>query len=97
MVDILVKRLSKFHDRIPGHGLERLIDVTQDYKGRSIMVVRDNSGHITVMKQQKNRLVLSVFAREMEFIEEEPDGAKTNHILLEGYMCKTPDISKNHL
>jgi primosomal replication protein N len=48
-------------------------------------------------EEQKNRLVLSVFAREMEFIEEEPDGAKTNHILLEGYMCKTPVYRKTPL
>ena len=33
----------------------------------------------------------------MEFIEEEPDGAKTNHILLEGYMCKTPVYRKTPL
>ena len=75
---------------------ERLIDVTQDYKGRSIMVsgqFRSYNRH----EEQKNRLVLSVFAREMEFIEEEPDGAKTNHILLEGYMCKTPVYRKTPL
>ena len=48
-------------------------------------------------EEQKNRLVLSVFAREIEFIEEEPDGAKTNHILLEGYMCKKPVYRKTPL
>ena len=76
MVDILVKRLSNSSDRIPVMVSERLIDVTQDYKGRSIMVsgqFRSYNRH----EEQKNRLVLSVFAREMEFIEEEPDGAKT--------------------
>ncbi len=93
MVDILVKRLSNSSDRIPVMVSERLIDVTQDYKGRSIMVsgqFRSYNRH----EEQKNRLVLSVFAREMEFIEEEPDGAKTNHILLEGYVQDT-GISKN--
>ena len=45
----------------------------------------------------ENRLVLSVFAREIEFIEEEPDGARTNHILLEGYMCKRPVYRKTPL
>ena len=96
MVDILVKRLSNSSDRIPVMVSERLIDVTQDYKGRSIMVsgqFRSYNRH----EEQKNRLVLSVFAREMEFIEEEPDGAKTNHILLEGYMCKTPVYRKTPL
>ena len=68
MVDILVKRLSNSSDRIPVMVSERLIDVTQDYKGRSIMVsgqFRSYNRH----EEQKNRLVLSVFAREMEFIE----------------------------
>ena len=81
MVDILVKRLSNSSDRIPVMVSERLIDVTQDYKARSIMVsgqFRSYNRH----EEQKNRLVLSVFAREIEFIEEEPDGARTNHILL---------------
>ena len=48
-------------------------------------------------EETKNRLVLSVFAREIEFIEEEPDGARTNHILLEGYMCKRPVYRKTPL
>ena len=59
--------------------LARLIDVTQDYRGMCMMIsgqFRSYNRH----EEQKNRLVLSVFAREIEFIEEEPDGAKTNHI-----------------
>ena len=56
MVDILVKRLSNSSDRIPVMVSERLIDVTQDYKGRSIMVCQDSSGHITVMKNRKTDL-----------------------------------------
>ena len=30
------------------------------------------------MKNMKNRLILSVFVREITFVEEELDGAKTN-------------------
>ena len=33
MVDILVKRLSSSNDRIPVMVSERLIDVTEDYRG----------------------------------------------------------------
>lgn len=47
--------------------------------------------------EQKNRLVLSVFAREVSFIEEELDGAKTNSILLDGYICKLPVYRKTPL
>ena len=48
-------------------------------------------------EEQKNRLVLSVFAREVTFIEEEPDGARTNNILLDGYICKLPVYRKTPL
>ena len=96
MVDVLVRRLSNSEDRIPLMISERLIDVTQDYTGEFIMVsgqFRSYNRH----EEQKNRLVLSVFVREAEFIEEELDGAKTNHILLEGYICKKPIYRKTPL
>lgn len=48
-------------------------------------------------EEQKNRLVLSVFVREVEFVEEEMDGAKTNSILLDGYICKAPVYRKTPL
>ena len=72
MVDILVRRLSSSNDRIPVMVSERLIDVTEDYRNRCIMVTgqfRSYNRH----EEQRNRLVLSVFAREIEFVEEEPD------------------------
>ena len=96
MVDVLVRRLSNSNDRIPLMVSERLLDVTQDYRGAFIMV-RGQFRSYNRHEEQKNRLVLSVFAREVEFIEEEPDGAKTNHILLEGYICKKPVYRKTPL
>lgn len=96
MADVLVKRLSNSNDRIPLMISERLIDVTQDYTGEAINVsgqFRSYNRH----EEQKNRLVLSVFVREVEFIDEELDGAKTNHILLEGYICKKPVYRKTPL
>lgn len=96
MVDILVKRLSNSDDQIPLMISERLIDVTKNYIGEAIMVsgqFRSYNRH----EENKNRLVLSVFVREIEFINEELDGAKTNHILLEGYICKKPVYRKTPL
>ena len=89
MVEVLVKRLSNSCDLIPLMISERLIDVTQDYTGEYIMAsgqFRSYNRH----EEQKNRLVLSVFVREISFMEEEPDGSKTNNILLDGYICKEP-------
>ena len=96
MVDVSVKRLSNSRDLIPVMISERLIDVTQDYTGEFLMVTgqfRSYNRH----EEQKNRLVLSVFAREAEVIDEEPDGAKTNTILLDGYICKLPVYRKTPL
>lgn len=96
MVDVLVKRLSNSEDRIPLMISERLIDVTKDYTGEFIMAsgqFRSYNRH----EEHKNRLVLSVFVREVEFVEEELDGAKTNSILLDGYICKAPVYRKTPL
>ena len=96
IVEVLVKRLSNSCYRIPLMVSERLIDVTQDYTGEFIMAsgqFRSYNRH----EEQKNRLVLSVFVREISFMEEEPDGSKTNSILLDGYICKEPIYRKTPL
>jgi single-stranded DNA-binding protein len=96
MVEILVRRLSNSQDIVPVMISERLIDVTQDYTGEYVEVYgqfRSYNRH----DEQKNRLILSVFAREIAFIDEEPDGAKTNTIFLDGYICKMPIYRKTPL
>lgn len=96
MVDVQVRRLSNSVDQIPVMISERLLDVTQDYTGEFLKVsgqFRSYNRH----DEQKNRLVLSVFAREVSFIPEELDGAKTNSILLDGYICKLPVYRKTPL
>ena len=45
----------------------------------------------------KNRLVLSVFVREINFMEEFTDYTKTNQIFLDGYICKEPIYRKTPL
>ena len=45
----------------------------------------------------KNRLVLSVFVREVQFLEEFTDYTKTNQIFLDGYICKAPIYRKTPL
>lgn len=96
IVEVLVRRLSNSDDRIPLMISERLIDVTQDYRGEYIMVsgqFRSYNKH----EEHKNHLVLSVFVREVAFVEEEMDGAKTNNIMLDGYICKQPIYRKTPL
>lgn len=89
MMDISVKRLSDSYDIIPVMISERLIDVTQDYKGEMIQIFgqfRSYNRH----EEKKNRLVLSIFAREISFTEAENDKIKSNQIFLDGYICKNP-------
>ena len=96
LVDGLVKRLSDSEDRIPLMVSERLVDVTQDYEGEYIMVqgqFRSYNRH----EEKKNRLVLSVFVRELTFVEEADDSIKTNQIFLDGYICKPPVYRKTPL
>ena len=89
MVDVSVQRLSESTDTIPVMISERLIDVTQDCEGEYIQIYgqfRSYNRH----EEKKNRLVLSVFAREVNFVEEEGDKVKSNQIFLDGYICKMP-------
>jgi len=96
MLDISVRRLSNSYDIIPLMISERLIDVNQDYRGEMIEVAgqfRSYNRH----EEKKNRLVLSVFVRELAFVEEEPESSRTNQIFLEGYICKEPIYRKTPL
>ena len=96
MVDISVKRLSDSYDIIPVMVSERLLDVNADYKGMYICIngqFRSYNRH----EEHKNRLVLSVFAREVDFIDEMEESSKTNQIYLDGYICKEPIYRKTPL
>ncbi len=96
MVEIAVNRLSNYSDYIPVMVSERLIDVTENYEGQYISVVgqfRSYNRH----EEKKNRLVLSVFAREIEFTGEPGEDVKSNQIFLDGYICKEPIYRKTPL
>lgn len=96
MVDIRVQRLSDSSDILPLMISERLIDVTADYKGCYVAVngqFRSYNRH----EERKNKLVLSVFAREISFVDEVEESAKTNQIYLDGFLCKEPIYRKTPL
>ena len=96
MVDVQVQRLSECYDIIPVMVSERLLDVSADYLGMLICVngqFRSYNRH----EERKNRLVLSVFAREVEFLDQMEESSKTNQIYLDGYICKEPIYRKTPL
>ncbi len=81
-------------DVIPLMISERLLDVSKDYRGMTMEAIgqfRSYNRH----EGAKNRLVLSVFVREIHFLEEFTDYTKTNQIFLEGYICKEPIYRKH--
>ena len=96
MVDVEVERLSDSTDLIPVMVSERLLDVNQDYTGQLISVsgqFRSYNRH----EEKKNKLVLSVFAREIEFIDQVDENTKSNQIFLDGFICKEPIYRKTPL
>ena len=96
MVELAVNRLSNYSDYIPLMISERLIDTEQDYTGQLIRVTgqfRSYNRH----EEKKNRLVLSVFVRKLEFLDEIDENEKTNQIFLDGYICKEPIYRKTPL
>lgn len=96
LLEVLVGRLSNSFDVIPVMVSERLIDVKGNYKGKFVEVsgqFRSYNRH----EDSKNRLVLSVFAREIKVTDEESEGAKPNYIFLDGFVCKPPVYRKTPL
>ena len=96
VVEVAVSRLSEQADIIPLMISERLINVKEDYQGCTVEAIgqfRSYNRHEGV----KNRLVLSVFVREIHFMEKFTDYTKTNQIFLDGYICKNPIYRKTPL
>lgn len=97
MVNVKVLRLSESYDIIPVMMSERLIDVSGDYKGMLICVNGQFRSYNKHDEERRNKLVLSVFAREIEFVQELEEGARSNMIFLDGYICKQPIYRKTPL
>ncbi len=96
IVDVAVSRLSELADIVPLMVSERLVDVTQSYIGRIVEAsgqFRSYNRH----EETRNRLVLSIFVREWEFLEENLESGKTNQIFLDGFICKEPIYRKTPL
>ena len=90
MVDLVVSRLSDAHDVIPLMVSDRLFDVEKSHIGEKVLAkgqFRSYNKH----EENKNRLILSVFVREIEVIDAVDDKEnKPNQIYLDGYICKEP-------
>lgn len=99
MFTLRTPRLSGEFDYIPVMVSERLVDVKKDYTGTFTSIVgqfRSYNRH----DEDKSRLVLSVFAREINITEceelecEELEGVQSNQVFLDGYVCKPTTYRK---
>lgn len=96
MIDVEVKRLSDSYDVIPLMVSERLIDTTKDFRGQYV----EASGQFRSYNKhegEKNKLVLSVFVREIIVNGDEYESPKPNSIYLDGFICKPPVYRKTPL
>lgn len=87
LVDIEVERLSGTPDIIPILVSERLIEVKNNSIGQ-LVLVKGQFRSYNRIENEKNRLVLTVFAKEIMYDINET--TNPNAIFLDGYICKKP-------
>ncbi|MBE7066734.1 MAG: single-stranded DNA-binding protein [Ruminococcaceae bacterium] len=87
---IKVKRLSDSCDIIPVTVSERLADCNEYQVGRYIEVSGQFRSYNASTGSGSAKLMLSVFAQDVVFCEEESRDMDTNYIELDGFICKPP-------
>lgn len=89
MTELLTKRLSDTEDRIPVMVSERLLDMTQDYIGKYVEIHGQFRSY-NKNKEGHSHLELFVFARELNFVEEDEETFSADRIFLDGFICSPP-------
>lgn len=91
---ILTKRLSEHEDVLPVIISERIIDLEEIQVGK-IVKIEGQFRSYNMQTETRNKLVLSVFVKEIEFAEE--DVLTLNDANFVGYICKAPIYRKTPL
>ncbi len=97
--DLSIPRLSGNADNIPITISERLLTQT-DLPIDSKISVEGQFRSYNCYQGEKNRLILTVFAKEVEFLENQEEEIQvgkdvtTNEVILDGYICKKPIYRK---
>ena len=84
-----VPRLSEVVDTIPVIISERLI-TNENIKIGNMVKISGQYRSYNSAENEKSRLVLMVFVKEIENIEEYEQDQSLNEIQLDGYLCKKP-------
>ncbi|HHV96406.1 MAG TPA: single-stranded DNA-binding protein [Clostridiaceae bacterium] len=86
-----VPRLSENNDFLPVTISERLINNRKIEIGSLVEIEGQlRSYNNTNYTKEGNKLILTVFAREIKFLENEKQVKNPNQIFLNGYICKKP-------
>jgi len=96
LFDLSVGRLSDSCDVIPVMTSERLLNIQEDQIGK-FAEINGQFRSYNYHSDNKNRLLLSVFAREITLTDDETENSKPNSIFLDGYVCKKPIYRKTPL
>ena len=87
--NIKVRRLSDSFDTIPVTVSERLTDLSDYEIGKIIRVEGQFRSYNSATQGSSVRLLLTVFAREIFFLDEMPENDQ-NLVELNGFICKPP-------
>jgi len=88
--DVEVERLSGTADALPVTVSERIIDKAAMKPGQLVLIrgqIRSYNNYVEA--DRKNKLVLTVFARDIELLDAAMDPSP-NDVFLNGYLCKPP-------
>lgn len=91
---ILTKRLSEHEDVLPVIISERIINLDEIQVGKIVKLVGQFRSY-NMQTETRNKLVLSVFVKEIEFANE--DVMTLNDANFVGYICKAPIYRKTPL
>lgn len=97
--DLSVPRLSGNADNIPITISERLL-VEEDLETGKNVIIEGQFRSYNSYENEKNRLVLTVFAKEIKFGNEDEEEFKpskensSNEVILDGFICKKPIYRK---
>lgn len=88
LFNLETSRLSKTADILPITISERLID-KNNLKVGSLVNITGQIRSYNNFSDKKNKLVLTVFTKDIEFIDELPN-KNPNSVILNGFLCKAP-------
>lgn len=91
---IKINRLSDSYDTLPITVSERLLEEIDFENNKSVKVVGQLRSYNKNI-DNKNRLVLTIFVRDIKVCDEE--NKDPNNIFLDGYICKNPIYRKTPL